>query len=116
MPLCRILTSANVPEKARTTFLTELSRFVAGALRKPESYVMTSFTHVSAMTFAGTTEPACYVELKNIGTFTPEQTASLSADLCARIEKALGVPPSRTYIEFSNAAGHLWGHDGETFG
>ena len=116
MPLCRIVTSANVPEDARTPFLTALSRFVAGALRKPESYVMTSLTVVQAMTFAGTSEPACYVELKNVGRFTAEQTATLSADLCARIEKTLGVPPSRTYIEFSDAAGYLWGHDGETFG
>ena len=115
MPLCRIVTSVSVSESVRSSFLIELSRFVADALRKPESYVMTSFTTVAAMTFAGTPEPACYVELKNVGTFTPEQTASLSAALCSRIEKALGVPPARTYIEFANAAGHLWGHDGETF-
>jgi phenylpyruvate tautomerase len=115
MPLCRIVTSANVPEKSRAPFLAELSRFVAEALRKPERYVMTGLTTGVSMTFAGTSEPACYVELKNIGTFTLEQTATLSADLCVRIEKTLGVPASRTYIEFTNSAGHLWGHDGETF-
>jgi hypothetical protein len=96
--------------------LTELSRFVAEALKKPERYVMTGLTTGVTMTFAGTSEPACYVELKNIGTFTPEQTTSLSAALCSRIEQALGVPAARTYIEFTNSAGHLWGHDGETFG
>ena len=116
MPLCKIVTSANVPEKVRVSLLSELSRFVADALRKPESYVMTSLVTDAAMTFAGTTEPACFVELKSIGTFTPEQTASLSAALCARVEKSLGVPSSRTYIEFTNSVGHLWGHDGETFG
>jgi len=116
MPLCRIVTSASASEKTRASLLGELSRFVAEALRKPESYVMTSLVTDATMTFAGTTEPSCFVELKNIGTFTPEQTASLSSALCTRLEKSLGVPPARTYIEFTNAVGHLWGHDGETFG
>jgi hypothetical protein len=115
MPLCRIVTSARVPEESRAPFLNELSRFVAEALRKPESYVMTSLVTDTIMTFAGTTEPACFIELKSIGTFTPEQTAPLTAALCARVEKSLGVAPARTYIEFTNATPHLWGHNNETF-
>ena len=116
MPFLRILTSAKPNEKQRAPLLAELSRFVSEQLRKPESYVMTTLVSDATMTFAGTQEPACFVELKNIGTFTPEQTAALSAELCSRLEKSLGVPPARTYIEFTNAQGHLWGHDGETFG
>ena len=115
MPLCRIVTSATASEKVRASLLTDLSRFVAEALRKPESYVMTQLVTDATMTFAGTPEPACFIELKSIGTFTPEQTASLSSALCSRIEKSLGVPPARTYIEFTNGVGHLWGHDGDTF-
>jgi phenylpyruvate tautomerase len=114
MPLCRILTSANASEKTRSTLLTELSRFVAEALKKPESYVMTSITSDAAMTFAGTSDPACFVELKSIGTFSPQQTAALSAELCQRIGSALAVPASRIYIEFGDSKGYLWGHDGET--
>jgi phenylpyruvate tautomerase PptA (4-oxalocrotonate tautomerase family) len=116
MPLLRIVTSAKAAEKVREPLLTELSRFVADKLHKPESYVMTSLVTDAPMTFAGTREPACFVELKNIGTFTRDQTAALSADLCRRLETALGVPSARIYIEFTNAQGHLWGHDGETFG
>jgi phenylpyruvate tautomerase PptA (4-oxalocrotonate tautomerase family) len=116
MPLLRIVTSAHPTETKRAPLLAELSRFVADKLGKPESYVMTSLVTDATMTFAGTTEPACFVELKNIGTFTPEQTATLSAELCRRFEAALGVPAGRIYIEFSNAQGHLWGHDGDTFG
>jgi hypothetical protein len=115
MPLLRIVTSANVAQQRHAPLLSELSRFVADKLRKPESYVMTSLVTGATMTFAGTTEPACFVELKSIGTFTPDQTASLSAELCKRLESALGVPAARTYIEFANAEAHLWGHDGETF-
>lgn len=116
MPLLRIVTSVNGAEHERTQLLSELSRYVAEKLRKPESYVMTSLVTNATMTFAGNTEPACSVELKNIGTFTPKETRDLSAELCKRLEAALGVPAARIYIEFSNAQGHLWGHDGETLG
>jgi phenylpyruvate tautomerase len=115
MPLLRIVTSAT-PADGRGPLLFDLSRFVAEKLRKPESYVMTSLVTDATMTFGGTTDPACSVELKNIGSFTPKETRDLSAELCKRLEAALGVPSARIYIEFTNAQGHLWGHDGETFG
>jgi phenylpyruvate tautomerase PptA (4-oxalocrotonate tautomerase family) len=115
MPFLRIVTSATPPEKSRAPLLGELSKFVSEKLRKPESYVMTSLVTDATMTFAGTGDPACFVELKNVGTFTPKETRDLSASLCERLETALGVPASRIYIEFTNAQGHLWGHDGETF-
>jgi phenylpyruvate tautomerase PptA (4-oxalocrotonate tautomerase family) len=115
MPLLRITTStAPSPDHAR--LLSNLSRLVAERLGKPESYVMTAIEHPERMTFAGTTEPTCYVEVKNIGRFTPDLTQRLSAEICERLSAALGVPPGRIYIEFGDAEGYLWGHDGETFG
>jgi phenylpyruvate tautomerase len=116
MPLLRIVTSVKGAERENALLLSELSRFVAEKLRKPESYVMTSLVTNAMMTFAGNTEPVCSVELKNIGSFTPKETRDLSAEICKRLEAALGVSAKRIYIEFTNAQGHLWGHDGETFG
>jgi phenylpyruvate tautomerase PptA (4-oxalocrotonate tautomerase family) len=115
MPLVKITSSATLNDDGKRALLGELSRLVAGRLGKPESYVMTAFDSAAVMTFAGTPEPAAYVELKSIGTFTPEATANLSSDLCQALEKALGVPAGRIYIEFADAKGYLWGHDGETF-
>jgi hypothetical protein len=85
-------------------------------LGKPESYVMLALETEQCLSFGGTTEPCLYAELKNVGRFTPPQTAKLSAELCDALEKALEVPKARIYIEFTPAEGHLWGHDGETFG
>jgi phenylpyruvate tautomerase PptA (4-oxalocrotonate tautomerase family) len=116
MPLLRIATSASAAPASRAQLLGELSKLVATRLGKPEQYVMTSLEPDLEMTFGGTTGPACYVELKNVGRFTPELTQRLSAELCERISGALGVARDRIYIEFSDAQGYLWGHDGETFG
>src|SRR5262245_3273921 len=99
LPLLKITSSAPVGETARAPLLAELSKLVAGRLGKPEAYVMTAFEPVATMTFAGTAEPAAYVELKSIGRFTPELTAALSAEICERLSKALGVPKARIYIE-----------------
>ena len=114
MPLLKITTSVSAaPEHAK--LLANLSHLVANRLGKPESYVMTAIEHPTLMTFAGTTEPTCYVELKNVGRFTAELTQRLSEEICERLSQGLGVQKGRIYIAFSDAEGYLWGHDGDTF-
>ena len=116
MPLLRITTSAAVSSQVSDALSALLSAEIARQLSKPESYVMTVLLPGVAMTFGGSPEPACFVELMNIGTFSPAATAALSSFLCARLAQELGVPSGRIYVSFVNAQGHLWGHDGETFG
>lgn len=114
MPLLQIQTSSKVAA-APAGLLQQLSTELAKELGKPESYVMIAFERDAELLFGGTSEPACFAVLKNIGTFTRAQTERLSAWLTERLAAALSVTPSRIYIEFVNAQGHLWGHDGSTF-
>ena len=115
MPLLKVTTSVP-PAAGHEKLLANLSHLVANRLGKPESYMMVAIEHPTLMTFAGTTEPTCYVELKNVGRFTPELTQRLSEEICERLSQGLGVAPGRVYIEFTDAEGYLWGHDGATFG
>lgn len=114
MPLVRIVTSAEPPAEAGH-LLRDLSALLARDLGKPESYVMTCLEPRARMTFGGTDQPSCYVEVKNVGTFSPATTARLSTAITERVSTALGVSPDRIYIEFADAKPHLWGHDGGTF-
>lgn len=116
MPVLTIFTSAEplVPEHT-DALLCDLSARLAKHLGKPESYVMTQFLPRTRMTFGGTTAPACYVEIKSVGTMRPEQTEAMSLDVCTRLSQALSVPADRIYIEFSDSAAHLWGWNGSTF-
>ena len=118
MPLLNLYTSADVPsEPAKIDgLLKDLSSRMARHLNKPESYVMTCLLPRTRMTFGGTTAPACFVEIKNIGALSPELTEKMSRDVCTVLEAALAVPADRIYIEFTNADGALWGWDGSTFG
>lgn len=116
MPLIKVQTSQPTPVKADVeALLLQLSSQLASHLGKPEAYVMTTFEADVAMTFAGTTEPVCYVEVKSIGTMG-DRTTTMSKEFCRIISAAINVPQNRIYIEFADAKGSMWGWNGQTFG
>lgn len=116
MPLIAVKTTVSTPPKTEVeSLLKTLSASLAKHLGKPESYVMTAFDSDVPMTFAGTTDPVCYIEIKSIGSMTPTQTQSMSEDFCQKINQSLGVPQNRIYIEFNDAKGSMWGWNGSTF-
>lgn len=116
MPLIKIQTSIAPDAAIVSSLLKTLSASLAKHTGKPESYVMTALEPGVAMTFGGTTEPVCYIEVKSIGSFSPAQTKAMSQDFCQMVETAIGVPANRIYIEFADAKGALWGWNGSTFG
>jgi phenylpyruvate tautomerase len=117
MPLIKIQTSVTSLEPTKVeSMLKSFSTKLAKHTGKPESYIMTSFESDVAMTFAGTTEPVCYVEIKSIGQMKPEQTVAMSQDFCQEINQIIGVPQNRIYIEFADGKGSMWGWNGTTFG
>ena len=116
MPLIQVFTSATLDPAAGDKLLRELSSTLAKHFDKPEQWVMTSLVPGLAMTFGGAPGPTCFATVKNIGKLTPAKTATLSADLCARLSLGLDVPANRIYLEFTDAVGYLWGYDGGTFG
>jgi phenylpyruvate tautomerase PptA (4-oxalocrotonate tautomerase family) len=117
MPLIKVQTSVEAPEKSKVDgLLKDLSGSLAKHVGKPESYVMTAFESGVAMTFGGTFEPVCYIEVKSIGSMSSAQTKAMSQDFCQQINQALGVPINRIYIEFADAKGAMWGWNGSTFG
>ena len=117
MPLINVFTSAELPAPEKTdALLKDLSALLAKRFGKPERYVMTSLVPRPRMTFAGTTAPACFVEIKNIGEISAALGRTLSADVTARLNAALGVPADRIYLEMAHVEAHLWGWNGDTFG
>ncbi|MFH7025700.1 MAG: phenylpyruvate tautomerase MIF-related protein [Heteroscytonema crispum UTEX LB 1556] len=117
MPLIKVQTSVSAPDRAKVeAMLKRLSAKLAKHTSKPESYVMTAFEPAINMTFAGTTDPVCYIEIKSVGAMKPEQTKAMSQDFCQEISQALGIPTNRIYIEFADAKGAMWGWNSTTFG
>jgi phenylpyruvate tautomerase len=114
MPYLRIQTNAPQAQEQAKALLAAASKTAAQALGKPERYVMVELSENPLLLFAGTDEPAAYVELKSIG-LPAGQTKALSQTLCALLETQLGIKPARVYIEFTDIQGGLWGWNGGTF-
>ncbi len=87
---------------------------VAEALGKPEEYVMVSFEPSSAMLFAGSAEPAAFLELRAIG-LPVKKAGDLSRLLCELVAGELGISGERVFINFADVPANLWGWNGETF-
>ena len=115
MPLISVKTSAAAGD-AGPALLQELSATLADLLDKPERYVMTLLEEGVPMTFSGSLEPACYVEVKSIGALDGERPRQVSEAVCALLERHLRVPADRVYIGIEDVPARLWGWNGRTFG
>jgi len=116
MPLIKVQASIAPDAATVQSLLKTLSASLAKQTGKPESYVMTAFEPGVAMTFGGTTDPVCYVEVKSVGTMSSAQTKAMSQEFCRIISEAIAVPTNRIYIEFADAKGYQWGWNSSTFG
>jgi phenylpyruvate tautomerase PptA (4-oxalocrotonate tautomerase family) len=114
MPVLKIQTNAEIPQAHRTELLTAASTEVAKILGKPEKYVMVMIEPNPDMLFGASRSPLAYLELKSIG-LPGERTSALSEALGNLINRQLGIPLDRIYIEFANAERHMWGWNGGTF-
>ncbi|NBC13903.1 MAG: hypothetical protein GVY09_11270 [Gammaproteobacteria bacterium] len=115
MPTLIIKTNADLPPSPRDDLLKAASAAVAELLGKPEGYVMVLVEPVADMSFGADSAPCAYLELKSLG-LPEDRTPALSAALCDFVERHLGVPKARVYIEFASPPRHLFGFDGRTFG
>lgn len=114
MPTLKIQTNVPVADGGRASLIHQISAAVSQMLGKPEAYVMVILEDGRDMLFAGSTDPAAYLELKSLA-LPEDQTARLCESLCDLVERLLGVPPSRTYIELTSPPRHMFGWDRSTF-
>lgn len=113
MPYLHIRTNQTAEDAAG--LIRQASALCARMLGKPEAYVMVSLEDGCRMSFAGSSEPLAYLELKSLG-LPSEQARDYSRQLCEFISQQLAVSPSRIYIEFSAGDRALWGFNSSTFG
>ena len=114
MPYLRIQSNHVLESEAADEFLILASSTVADLLSKPERYVMVTMDPPVPMLFAGTDDPAVFMELKSIG-LSESQTPELSRVLSELVHQTLGVNIDRIYIEFADAPRKMWGWNGATF-
>ena len=114
MPLLRVTTNQVLTPEITADIVRQYSSSVARLLGKPENYVMVILDINPNMSFAGTSDPLAYLELKSLG-LPEDKTTEFSHALCELTYQLLGVQNGRVYIEFSSPARHFWGWNNTTF-
>jgi phenylpyruvate tautomerase PptA (4-oxalocrotonate tautomerase family) len=115
MPLLKIETTVALPEENRKNLLAALSKAVAGAIGKPEQYVMVTASQ-AAMVMSGKAGEAALVDIRSIGGLSGEVNRKLSQQVCKLLTDSLGIAPDRIYLNFTDVQAGNWGWNGSTFG
>ena len=113
MPFIQVKTSSKSVLEDDTLLQNDISKIVAELTGKPEKYVMTMIQKDIKLTFAGSDEPCCFIEVKSIGALSP---SSMSRSLCELIASKTNINTNRIYIEFTDVKASNWGFNGTTFG
>ena len=113
MPFIQVNTSSKSVVENEYLLQKDISKLVADLTGKPENYVMTLIKLDNRMTFAGSDEPCCFIQVKSIGSLNP---SSMSRSLCDLIASKTNINMNRIYIEFIDVESSNWGFNGSTFG
>ena len=113
MPYLKIQT--NLPHLKQTGrgLLKEASALVARELEKPEAYVMVALEDNTPMVFAGSDDPAAFLELRAIG-LPKNKHGVLCKVLDELVSRHLGVPSERIFMNFVDIPPSDWGWKGDT--
>lgn len=115
MPYLAVSTNAEISKETANLFLKEASQAVADVTGKPEQYVMVKIAAGQPLLFAGTDEPAAFLELKSIG-FPHTGVEGIATSLCSLASQHLGIRGERIFVVFQDVKAAMWGQDGEMFG
>src|SRR5947209_6420248 len=108
MPLLRLETTVSLADDQKKQMLAALSELVAGAIGKPEQYVMVSLNPANIL-MAGQPGHAAFVDIRSIGGLGGNVNRQLSQKICDLLKKILNVPPDRIYLNFSDIEANNWG-------
>ncbi|KAK7919015.1 hypothetical protein WMY93_010299 [Mugilogobius chulae] len=97
------------------SFLSEATEELAKAMGKPVQYIAVEVNPDKMMMFGNTGDPCALCSLHSIGKISGDQK-KYSKLLCGLLNKHLGIPPARVYINFvdMDAANVAW--NSSTFG
>ncbi|XP_073955132.1 macrophage migration inhibitory factor-like [Choristoneura fumiferana] len=114
MPHFQIQT--NLPRsKIPQDFVYKSVPILAKILDKPVELCVVSVVPDLIMSFAGTTEPFAISSLLSIGHLGVEENKKHSKALSELVEKELGIPANRMYIQFQDEKKANVGYQGTTF-
>lgn len=114
MPYISIQTNQSFDQSERQSLLKKVTAFAAELLGKSESKFMVHIDAGADMVFAGTDEPAAFVQLKSIG-LPREKCSDYAAQISDFLERELKIPGNRAFIDFTDIDQGMFALNGKTF-
>ena len=115
MPLLKLETTVSIAQDKKPALLAALSKLVAGAIGKPEQYVMVVVSP-AAILMSGQKGDAAFVDIRSIGGLDSNVNGQLAQKVGALLKETLGISPDRVYLNFTDVSAGNWGWNGDTFG
>ena len=116
MPLIMLKTTADVPQSKKAKIVSAMSKIVAEATAKPESYMMAILEKADTSSMAGKIGPVAHADVRAIGPIGKNAANAITKSLCTLLNAELDVPPESVYVNFTEFEAAKWGWKGETFG
>ncbi|KAL0266974.1 UNVERIFIED_CONTAM: hypothetical protein PYX00_009370 [Menopon gallinae] len=114
MPFFRLET--NLPKsKIPDDFVSETTKLLGTALGKPREYCVAAVIPDVKMSWGGTDGPCGVAKLLSIGKLGIQENKKYAASLYEHVEKSLGIPKDKLYIEFVDVGPANMGFNGTTF-
>lgn len=113
MPFINVKTNAAVSADKETAIKSELGQAITAIPGKSEAWLMVGIEPEYTLYFKGTNDPAAMVEVSVYGQANPSAFNSLTAKICAVLNKQLSIDASRIYVKYSATTD--WGWNGSNF-
>ena len=113
MPYFSIETNTKIDETVKLDLMKKATGFLAEMMGKPEHVIMVTVKSGMPYVFAGTDEPAAYVQIKAVA-LEKDKCPEYSRQVCEFLETETGVPKDRVFIEFIDIDPAIFGFNGNT--
>ena len=116
MPWIDLLTPHAVSPGSQEKIKSGLASILMEVIQKEERGLIVTFRASDGFYQAGeASEKSAVVDVRYIGTFSPEKKREITKKISALLEKELKSDPEKIYIPFSELSSENWGRKGGNY-
>lgn len=114
MPYIGTKTTVAISAEKEIILKEKLGKAIEAIPGKTEAWLMCEFEDSCRLWFKGdNSAPSAYVEVKLLGTASPEYYEKLTAIICLILSDELSIPADRTYVKYEECK--YWGWNNINF-
>ena len=114
MPYIGTKTTVAISAEKEIILKEKLGKAIEAIPGKTEAWLMCEFEDSCRLWFKGDiSAPSAYVEVKLLGTASPEYYEKLTAIICSILSDELSIPADRTYVKYEECK--YWGWNNINF-